>query len=246
MSTLISKSRQSCARTVWPATTQQPAEAELVLETVPQLLEGGGSGPAVVANDPAGSLLIQLVSGPDEPEMPPADNDVGAERLTDDELKLIERWIAEGAKEGAVADPAGQAIVWQAIDNSRIPIFAAAIAGSGRLLAVGRGTQLEVYHLPSRSRIAQPTDPMIAQRWELPERSHVDVIQAMRFAPDERVIATGGFRTIKLWQRNRPVDPLRSRPTPLGHPAICSVDFPGVRTPRLGGRHDPVDRSCNQ
>ena len=53
------------------------------------LLEGGNTGPALVAHKPGESLLIQRVKKGD---MPP-----GKRKLTADEIALIERWIAAGA-----------------------------------------------------------------------------------------------------------------------------------------------------
>ena len=55
---------------------ESETEGELVMETVESLLEGGDSGPAIIAGDGEESLLFQLASHRTEPIMPPVDNDV--------------------------------------------------------------------------------------------------------------------------------------------------------------------------
>jgi len=62
----------------------------------PELLtKGGDSGPAFVANDPMGSLMVQRMLLPldDEEHMPPK----GKPQLSEDEIALLEAWIASGS-----------------------------------------------------------------------------------------------------------------------------------------------------
>lgn len=67
------------------------AKADLKLDSVTNILKGGESGPAVIAGNPDKSLLYQQVhSG----AMPPGKKD----RLSDVELTMVQRWIADGAK----------------------------------------------------------------------------------------------------------------------------------------------------
>ena len=58
------------------------------------LLKGGDTGlPAVIPNNPAGSYLIEVIKSSDpEIGMPPKGG-----KLFDDEVELLEKWIAEGA-----------------------------------------------------------------------------------------------------------------------------------------------------
>src|SRR3954451_4343520 len=65
-------------------------KADLDLRTAAGVLRGGDSGPAVVAGKPDESLLYEKVHGG---EMPPGKKD----RLTQDEVAVIRRWIAGGA-----------------------------------------------------------------------------------------------------------------------------------------------------
>ncbi len=66
-------------------------KAELDLTTPASLLKGGESGPAIVPGQPEKSLLFEKIKGG---EMPPDEKDL----LNEAEIKLIEHWIARGAK----------------------------------------------------------------------------------------------------------------------------------------------------
>ena len=61
-------------------------EAKLDLRTLSAMLQGGESGPAIVAGDPANSLLVDLVA---RGQMPPD----GSEKLSTTELANIRRWV---------------------------------------------------------------------------------------------------------------------------------------------------------
>ncbi|MCA9266993.1 MAG: hypothetical protein KDA41_00905, partial [Planctomycetales bacterium] len=66
-------------------------QGELDLRLRRLIAQGGESGAAIVAGDPQASLLLRRVrSG----EMPPEDVKL---RPTNDEIAVIERWIAAGA-----------------------------------------------------------------------------------------------------------------------------------------------------
>jgi mono/diheme cytochrome c family protein len=70
-------------------------ESKLRLDRRSSLLQGGDSGePGMIPGKPDQSHILQLVRGIDAGKvMPPAP----AERLTDAEIQLLERWIAAGA-----------------------------------------------------------------------------------------------------------------------------------------------------
>jgi hypothetical protein len=55
------------------------------------VLKGGSKGPAVVPGNPEASLLFRMVSGKQEPKMPP-----GKETLTAVEIETLRAWIAGG------------------------------------------------------------------------------------------------------------------------------------------------------
>ncbi len=76
-------------------------ESDLAIDAYAATLEGGASGEVVVPGDLEESRLWALVAHEDEPKMPPE-----ADRMPDDKLALIKRWIEGGALEnsGSVAN----------------------------------------------------------------------------------------------------------------------------------------------
>ncbi|WP_417739576.1 PSD1 and planctomycete cytochrome C domain-containing protein [Rosistilla oblonga] len=75
-------------------------EGGLRLDHISFIETGGDSGPALVASEPDESLLIEAIRYDSGLEMPPD------EKLADEEIELLERWVAMGApwpKEAAAA-----------------------------------------------------------------------------------------------------------------------------------------------
>ena len=66
-------------------------KGDLLLDTKEGTLKGGDTGPALVAGDPAKSLLIQAVKWQGELEMPPK------KKLSDAQIADLEAWIKAGA-----------------------------------------------------------------------------------------------------------------------------------------------------
>ncbi len=75
----------------------------LDLSSRQRFLQGGDSGPAVRPRDVEGSLLVQAVRQQGDLRMPPDS------RLDEEQVQLLERWVAEGATwpESSAASPEG-------------------------------------------------------------------------------------------------------------------------------------------
>lgn len=85
-------------------------KAELDLTTLPAILKGGDSGPAIVPGDPAASLVVKFVQPGAEQHMPPKDY-----QLSDDEIALLKMWIASMPHTGtASATSTNAAPEWNA------------------------------------------------------------------------------------------------------------------------------------
>ena len=181
------------------------ANGSLVLETPATILKGGDSGPAVVAKNGAGSLLLKVAAHQMDPIMPPPDNDVGAKTLTTQELGLLKAWIDQGAT-GTV-----QGVIsprnWRPLPRGVNPIYSTAISRDGQFAAAGRANQIFIYHVPTGQLVTKLTDPALVEASADPRPgiAHRDLVQSLSFNRAGDMLASGGFRTIKLWRRPRDV-----------------------------------------
>lgn len=176
----------------------QGAEGGLVLETPQSILKGGDEGPVVVPGNGAESRLLKLASHQAEPIMPPADNKVSAKPLTPEQLGLIKLWIDQGARGEAAA--IARVVPRQPLAAGLQPILALAITLDDEYVACNRGQKLLVYHLPGMRLAAGLNDPALAAAGH-PAAAHEDLIRSLAFNRTGDVLASGGFRTVKLWRR---------------------------------------------
>lgn len=170
----------------------QPAKAmgDCVLTTYASLFETGSSGePGVVANKPDQSKIISQVTAHDgkKPAMPK-----GKDPLTDFDVRVIQKWIAQGAKDDT---PASARIV---IDAEHPPIYTNApvitsldFSPDGKILAIA-GYHEVLLHKPDGS-------GLIGRLVGMSER-----IESVAFSPDGKwLAATGGdpsrFGELQIW-----------------------------------------------
>ena len=177
------------------------AESDLVMETPATMLTGGLDGPAIVAGKGSDSLIIKLASRAQESFMPPDDNDVGAKSLTPKELGLIKLWIDQGAKGEVLGKRAP--VKWQPLPAGVNPIYSVAISADGQYAAAGRANQVFIYHIPSRTEVGRLSDPSIMESgvYDSPGVAFMDIVQSIAFSPDGTMLAAGGYRTLKIWER---------------------------------------------
>ncbi|HZE98118.1 MAG TPA: c-type cytochrome domain-containing protein [Planctomycetota bacterium] len=181
--------------------THGQVKGELRLDTIELMLKGGESGPAIVKGDAEKSLLYQVVAGKEELVMPPKKNKVGATPLNAKEMDLLKRWIDAGAP----ATPASLVLhteppQWRPLPPGLNPIHSVAMTGDAQLAACGRANQIFVYSLGGIGALsARLIDPALREGG-VADR---DYVQALAFSPDGTLLASGGYRTIRLW-RKRP------------------------------------------
>ncbi len=160
----------------------------LILETPEAILKGGDSGPAVVPGKPLDSLLLKasIHEDPDS-AMPPRDNKVKAKNLTPVQIGTLQRWIELGAKAGRARV---QELKWRPLPSQLKSILAVASSADGELAACSRGSEISVYQTASSALLFRA-------------QAHQDQVQALAFSPDGRTLVSGGFREIKVWQRQQ-------------------------------------------
>jgi WD40 repeat protein len=179
---------------------QTKSKAGLNLESPASILQGGDTGPAVVPGRSSESLLLKTAAHLEDPIMPPAGNKVNAVDLTPEELGLFRLWIDQGAAGEAVT--ADAPIVWRGFPAQRAPVTAAAVSPGGVLVAAARGNQVEITEVATGVSLGFLSDPELA-RLDL-YRGHPaadrDAVVAVAFGNEDR-LATGGYRTARLWRR---------------------------------------------
>ncbi|MCA9064180.1 MAG: hypothetical protein KDA96_14015, partial [Planctomycetaceae bacterium] len=180
-------------------------QGDLVLESPQGMLKGGDSGPAIVPGKGDESLLIEVAAHIVEPVMPPEDNDVAAADLTPAELGLIRLWINQGAKgSGGVNSISPRR--WAPLPKGVHPINALDVTDDGQYLVCGRANQIFLYHVPSGQLLTRLSDPSLQDAAAgLSGIAHRDLVQSVAFNLDGDLIASGGFREVKLWRRPRDV-----------------------------------------
>lgn len=210
------------------------AKADLVLESPADILKGGESGPAVVPKKSADSLLLKVAAHQDKPFMPPKDNKVEAVDFEPEQLGLIKLWIDQGAT-GEVHG--AQLVQWEPLPPGINPIFAVALSADGQIAACGRANQLSIYHLPTQRFIDRLTDPSLIKSglYAKPGVAHRDMVNSLAFSPDGNLLASGDYRLVKLWRRERGEDRVEFKTAGAG--ATTSLDFSPVDGGRLASGH---------
>jgi WD40 repeat protein len=175
---------------------QKKAEGGLVLEKLDAIRTGGDSGAGVTASDLAASSIWLRASGNEEPLMPPEDNTVGASPLKPEELALLKLWIEQGAT--GVDAPTSGPIDWQPIPETIRATYALDVSPDGRTVVFARANRVYVADLATGKVITQLADPNLKPS----EIADVDLVQSIAFSPSGDYVATGGYRTVRLWRKS--------------------------------------------
>jgi len=179
------------------------AKADLILETPQSILEAD----AVVPGKPDDSILFQLSAHMDDPPMPPPENKASAKNLTPQQLGLLKLWISQGAK-GTVT--ASRTIEWAPLPDGLKAIYSVAVTPDGQFAAAGRANQIFLYHVPSQKLVTRLTDPALVKDAMYKNGvSHRDFVHSLTFNQTGDLLASGGYREVKLWRR-QPMKALRS------------------------------------
>lgn len=182
---------------------EKKAKAELNLESPQDMIAGGDSGPSLVPGKPEESLVFTYAAHLEEDPMPPAKNKSNARDLTPSELALLKLWITQGAQGSSTT--LTSPTEWANL-NEVPSSYATAITPQARFAAVSRGTRLFVYDLHRGALDAELIDPALTNS------AHRDFVHTLAFNQDQ-LLASGGYRNVKLWQRHLP--PGRKTETPF-------------------------------
>ena len=174
-------------------------EGGLNLETPADLIRGGDSGPAFELAKVDSSLLVSRPSDTGEEVMPPADNKVGAERLTPIQIAILKSWVAGGALSRGPSQNLLNHSVLKLPESARAS-YAVAISPDSDFIAFGRGGRL-VIHNARRLAGAQPIDGTLdSTPTQVIQDAHPDFIHSIAVSPDgKRIATTSADQTLKIW-----------------------------------------------
>ena len=202
----------------------QEKQAGLSLETHEAVLGGGDSGTGIVPGNPDKSLVWLRATGKELPLMPPEDNSVGAEPLTPEELGMLRQWIAEGASPG---EGSASSMQWQTLPDPVHPVYAAAVSPDGKWLARGRGDRVGIFDLKRGGRLQTLADPELSADVNDADDpvTHLGTVESIAFSPLGQRLATGGFRTVKIWRKHhRELGPTESPLARAAGPVAANSD----------------------
>ncbi len=179
-------------------------KADLNLENPPMIRRGGENGKILTIKNGAASALIKICSGQDpEMFMPPLKNNVGAKALTPEQLGILKLWIDQGALGDANAGV--EPLVWRPLPPGLNPINAVDVTTDGQYAACTRANQIYLYSLPTAQLAARLADPELNKDGQ-GNAADRDYVQALAFHPDGTVLASGGYRCVKLWRKQPQVE----------------------------------------
>lgn len=182
------------------------SEGGLILESLAKLRQGGDSGPVIISGNPDESLLWQLVSGVEEPLMPPEDNTVAAKKLNEEQLAILKSWIEHDdgkLEEDSAAMTPLVSQQWAEMPPSVRSIGAIDVSADGTTAAIAQANRVKVVDLADASKVLELVDEQVPGG----NAADFDVIQAIRFAPDGNTLVTGGYRAIRIWTKTTSSEP---------------------------------------
>jgi len=188
-------------------------EAKFDMSTYAGVMKGGKRGVAVVPGKSAESNIFLFCSRQKKPIMPPKSEDP----LTSQELSLIELWIKEGAKAPTMARLKKKIVV--DLPPALVkPVRAVAVAPNGKTVAASRGNQVHLYELKSEpaeaKKGAQKKDDWVYSKTLIDptlktpagkeaKAAHISLVESMTFSPDGKILITGSFQELTLWDAEK-------------------------------------------
>ena len=176
-------------------------EGGLILDSLKAILTGGDSGPGLIAAQSGDSPLFLRAAHLQEDFMPPPDNKVGAKALSPEQLGLLKRWIDEGATAGPTVER--KPIAWRPIPAGTGGVLAVAMSSDGRVTAAARAGRVSLFDSGSGGLLGTLVDPATVDGDGPADAAHRDPILSLAISPSDDMLASGSFRTVKLWQRQR-------------------------------------------
>ncbi len=159
----------------------------LDLTTREGLLAGGDEGKVITPGKASASRLIQLIQAGSDPHMPPQG------QLSPRAIGMLENWVDAGAPWDANAlkdRPRPTPAQLGTLPPNYAPALAIALAPDGKRLALARGNMIFVHDLADKNKRITTL------------KGHRDVVQSLAWSPNGQWLASGGYRSVRLWDAN--------------------------------------------
>ncbi len=157
-------------------------EGKFVIDSYSSLLKGGKQGPALLPGNSKSSRLIRMVKGETKSVMPPEDS---GDKLTAQEIALLEAWIDQGAKGPSGKEPARLTLSVPKIipeKTVRKPIDFLAWSSSSNLIAIARFSEVQI--------LSGSSNQTVHTLKGLPGK-----VNSVRFSPDGKWLITSSGTT---------------------------------------------------
>jgi hypothetical protein len=170
-------------------------EGKFDMGTYASLMKGGKRGAPVVPGKSADSLLTKLCGKTQKPFMPPKSD----EPLTPQELALVKLWIDQGAK--APTGVREKPKVTLSLPPATVkPVRAVAVPADKSQVAVGRANQIHLFKGDKGDYVKALIDPELKGPDGKPlPAAHLSLVESLAISPDGKLLASGSFQEIKLW-----------------------------------------------
>lgn len=174
--------------------TEDQRKGGLVLSSREAVILGGDSGPSAEPGHSGGSLLVDTLFPDSEMHMPPKG------QLSPAQIVALEHWIDEGLPwdsarwEQLLRVPVDAPVTLGALPGGYRPVFALALSPDGKILAAGRGHQIEWLETSGAEGEEAVLKPAAA-----PVSPGPDPVQSLAWSPDGKLLAAGSFRRVTLW-----------------------------------------------
>lgn len=163
----------------------------LIMESYSALLKGGKHGQSFLPHNAKGSLMVQMLEGDVDPQMP-----ADADPLPAAQISLIKAWIdagGEGPAETEVAPPLATPSTPNIQPEVAVvsPVTAVRFSPDGKLLAVGGQREVRIFEPASGKLLTTLT-------------GHAGLVRSLAFSPDGKQLAAAGGLAhiggeIKIW-----------------------------------------------
>lgn len=192
--------------------TEAKRKGGLLIDSRESLLKGGDSGPSIEVGNAKESYLIESLYPDDDNHMPPKG------QLKPQEIEALEKWVDAGAtwdmdRWVKLNLPPRVEVATGPMPDRYNAIFAIALSPDRKNLAVGSGNTILWYNVIAGD-VAKKEAP-IRLEYRASSPTHNDSVQAIAFSPDGKTLASGAFRSVRLWSTDAPEKMLREITKPF-------------------------------